>query len=1057
MSRLYILLVVIMVGCEDGISFGQYLPIKAARTVAFTTSEGSYMNLDVSPDGKTLLFDLLGDLYSVPANGGRAIELTRGIALHLRPVWSPNGAKIAYMSDTLGVFHLVVMSPAGSHLHVLGRSDGEVFYGLDPIWAPDNKAVGVGDVLYSLKWGKVLPGLRVKHLLRFSEDGKTAYGVDSGRIYSYDQNSNKKTAISPLLRWFRYGVLSADAHWWCYIADSNGHESLILQDLKTDSSKLLIPAMIEGDSRYRPAVPSGRFVFSPDSRSIFVSYGGKIHRIDVGSGVDRVIPFEANVKSDLGPYDYNRFRILHDSVKVRYTRSANASPDGRHLAFYALGKVYVMTVSTGSVRVAAAQPMRQFQPVYSPDGRWIAYVSWSDAAGGFLWRVPENGGTPEKLTHMPGQYQRPCWSPDGRFVAVVRGAPRLGDRDDTGVGALVLVPVGGGAERTIADSVPLWNRLTFSPDGRRIFYTPKYTLWSQKGSRIAQLVSMDLYGNGLKIVAVGAEFTVFQDKVVSPDGRFVVFSAGEDLYLVPAGDTTKPVVISDENGRIPGIRVAPGVDPYWEQGGKMLAWSYANRFYSISPDKIVISTKWEKEKTDSSGDFIVSTVKPNREIAMNLAVPYFYAQGTIALRDVRIITMNGDKVIEHGTIVVRSGRIISVGNLRAVQIPLDAKQIDLQGATVMPGLVDVHLHMRVPSNIFPEQSWMFLVNLAYGVTTARDPSLSFDSFGYNELLESGEMTGPRLFTVGRAVRLGDEVIRISSLSDAQAIVDKRAILGGTTIKQYTLPTRLQRELLLVASRRAGLNMTNEGADAPIFQLGMIKDGSTGVEHNPIWGDVFKDVVTFVASSRIFFTPTLQVSYGVEEGKEYFKYKYWREPNEKLKRFTYSNPEGGPTTNGAESLEAIMHANPQDTLNPGFLAPAKIDARILHAGGRICLGSHGNDEGIGPHNEIWALKMGGLSNMEALRAATLIGAEAIGVQRDIGSIEVGKLADLVILNRNPLEDIHYTREIRYVMKDGILYDGNTLETIWPMDKRRSPWILINEKRVSASRANPPFRK
>jgi hypothetical protein len=390
--------------------------------------------------------------------------------------------------------------------------------------------------------------------------------------------------------------------------------------------------------------------------------------------------------------------------------------------------------------------------------------------------------------------------------------------------------------------------------------------------------------------------------------------------------------------------------------------------------------------------------------------------------------MQKNKVIEHGTVVIKNGRFWAVGPSESTSIPETAKIIHLPGATVMPGIVDLHSHMRIPSDIFPQQSWMYLANLAYGVTTVRDPSLSFDSYGYSELLKSGQMLGPRLYTVGRSVNpvYG---LRCNSLNDARAIVSKRAIMGGIAIKQYTLDTRLQKEWLLMATHEAGLNMTNEGLTDPILQIGMMKDGSTGVEHNPVWGDIYSDIIKFVAKSGVWFTPTLQVCYGREEGREYFNYKYWHQPDPKRIRFT-----------SIEQLKKTEKCYPTDTIDPGFLYPSTLDAQIRKYGGRVTLGSHGEDQGIGAHSELWALQMGGLTNMEALQAATIMGAEGLGVQKDLGSIEVGKIADLIVLNKNPLDDIHNSREIRYVMKDGVLYDGDTLDEIWPIAKKCPEWRM-----------------
>ncbi|HXC05992.1 MAG TPA: amidohydrolase family protein, partial [Bacteroidia bacterium] len=408
----------------------------------------------------------------------------------------------------------------------------------------------------------------------------------------------------------------------------------------------------------------------------------------------------------------------------------------------------------------------------------------------------------------------------------------------------------------------------------------------------------------------------------------------------------------------------------------------------------------------------------------------------------RIITIKKNEVIEHGTIVIKDGRIIAIGPLKRVAVPAGAKVLDLSGKTIMPGIVDLHLHMNNPRYIFPQQSWMFLVNLAFGVTTARDPRTNLDAYGYAELLRTGSMVGPRLFPSGPAVYLPFSILKLDDSHDAIRFIQKRAELGGTFVKDYLIgDSRLQREWVLLASRSAGLNATNEGSDG-IFDLGMIKDGYPGIEHNPRWGDVYKDITSFFALSGIYFTPTLTVSpveqYGV--GKEYFKYKYWHQPNEKLQRFTFSDPTMGPNYESQESWEQILKAAPADSLDPEVRIPATIDARIRHQGGKVGLGSHGNDEGIGAHNELWALQMGGLSNMEALQAATIIGAEAIGIQKDVGSLEVGKIADLIVLNKNPLDDIHNSREIKYVMKDGILYDGDTLDELWPVYKKCPEWKL-----------------
>jgi hypothetical protein len=424
--------------------------------------------------------------------------------------------------------------------------------------------------------------------------------------------------------------------------------------------------------------------------------------------------------------------------------------------------------------------------------------------------------------------------------------------------------------------------------------------------------------------------------------------------------------------------------------------------------------------------------KPH-EMKIEVGMPRDVPRGTVVLRGGRVVTMKGHQIVENADLVITDNRIVAVGPRDSVTVPEGARIVDVSGKTITPGFVDTHAHLRVVPELHIEQSWSYLANLAFGVTTTRDPQTgSTDVLSYQDRVEIGAMMGPRIYSTGPGVFLGEN---IRDADHAKTVLRRYARYYDTkTLKMYMTGNRQQRQWIIQAAKELELMPTTEGGLDFKLDLTHTMDGYSGVEHNLPIAPIYDDVVELFKASQTTNTPTLLVSYGGPFGENFFYAREEVHDNAKLRRFV---PEAsvdarsrrrGPGAGGSPGQAGWF-------LEEEYIFPqhARFVKAMLEDSARVGVGSHGQLQGLGYHWELWAMASGGLSPHDALRAATIYGAEAIGLGKDLGSIEAGKMADVLVFDADPLSDLRNSVRIQYVVKNGRIYEGETLNEIYPRQR------------------------
>jgi imidazolonepropionase-like amidohydrolase/Tol biopolymer transport system component len=1065
------------------------LPLAPARTVEFTATEGSWLSVDVSPDGRTLVFDLLGDLYTMPATGGRATPLTQGMAFDAQPRFSPDGRRVVFTSDRNGGEGVWMLSLDLKDTVQVTRGKTDKYE--SPEFTPDGQYV-LFTKNYRLHMAHVDGGAGIQLIREPAGQGGggggglvrymgAAFGDDPRYVWTarrtgvwqyntalpdyqlvvYDRDTGETSTRSSRPGSAFRPTLSPDGRWLVYGTRYAAETGLRIRDLETGNERWLAYPVQRDDQESRATLDTyPGMTFTPDSRSLIAFYGGKLWSIPVDGSAPTNIPFEVNVRQHIGPhveFDYP----IEDSptFAVRQIRDSAPSPDGRRLAFVALDRLYVTdlgapiaTTNDGDEAGAPQQAPRrltssddvEYSPVWSPDGQWIAFSTWDDRDGGHIYRLRASGGDPQRLTPAPALYQDLAWTPDGaRIVAVRSPAEAYTEETILGASEFVWIPAAGGDVTFIAAADGL-GKPHFTRDGQRIF--------AYGGGR---LVSMRWDGTDVRDVvrvtsppAPGATGGGPPAALVlmAPVGDFALAQAYSDLYVVTVprvgGEAPSISVANPENAAFPVRRLTEigGQFPSWSSDGRKVHWSIGNAHFVYDLDRAEVvddsvaaartargDTAGAAQRDTAAGgatrDRPTQRAYQPHETRITLTAARDIPRGTAVLRGARAITMRGDEVIENADIVIRDNRIVAVGPRGQVEVPADARVIDVAGRTIMPGFVDTHAHLRARGVHRPE-IWAYAANLAFGVTTTRDPQTgTTDVLSYEDMVTAGQVLGPRIYSTGPGLFAYDNV---RSLEHARTVLKRYSDYYHTkTIKQYVAGNREQRQWVIQAARELRLMPTTEGSLDIEMNITEAIDGYSGHEHSWPAFPLQSDLIRLFAQSGIYYTPTILVAYGGPWAENYFYATEDVLGNEKLARFTpYDELARKARRRSAGWFHEDEHV---------FRHIGKTVADLIAAGGKAGVGSHGQLQGLGYHWELWAMQAGGLPEHDALRVATLMGAAAIGLDNDVGSIEPGKLADLVVLTANPLENIRNTNTVAMVMMNGRLFDANTLNETYPRER------------------------
>ncbi len=1075
-------------------------PPGPGQTQTIDTTEGTWVNLDVSPDGEQIVFDLLGDLYLMPISGADGTEqtggkfptkLTSGVAWDMQPRFSPDGKEVAFTSDRSGksekagdniwrvdmggqnpvqvsneTYRLVngpTWSPDGQYLVARKHFSSRRSLGAGEMWMYHRDAASSG-AMGGVQLTKRPNDQKDVNEPAFSPDGRYLYfsqDVTPGDTFEYDKDSHKgiyaikrldlvegetETLISGPGGACR-PTPSPDGKSVAFVRRVGAKTGLHLFDIRSGAVRL-IDDDLERDMQEAWAIHGvySRFAWAPDGQSIITWAKGKIRRIDLASGASNVIPFR--VKDSRAVQKAVRYPVPvgEDEFDVKMLRWTCTSPSGDSVAYQALGYIYVRDLPDGRPRRLTAQSDHfEFYPSFSRDGRYLVFSTWNDQSLGTIRVASVDRDTAESwvVSSEPGHYIYPMFSPDGKTIVYEKRSggyitSPLWSRE-TGIYSIAARE--GTAKRLSKNG----SRPHFADSNERVFFT---TSDSGKEADNLQLRSMDLHGENKRTHYTSVWATEFH---VSPDRQQIAFVERFNVYVAPFVDAGSTITVGPKATGLPVRKVSDSAGDFVHFSGDAtkLHWSLGPDLFSCNLESNGSRSADEEKSPEDVGP--PENIGPPGNVgqqAIGFRHPHAKPEKKLAIVGGRVVTMGAAGVIEVGTILVDGNRIVAVGPASEIVVPQDAHVISAEGQVILPGFIDAHAHgSQATAGITPQQNWIDMARLAFGVTTIHDPSNDTASiFAASEMTKAGVITAPRTFSTGKILygATGSFKAEIDSLADAVFHLKRMKAVGAFSVKSYNQPRRDQRQQVIAAARELKMMVVPEGGSTFMHNMTMIVDGHTGIEHTLPVQAAYDDVMDLWKGTGVGYTPTLSVAYGGISGEQFWYETddLWLHP--KLTTFIpphVLNPRS--RRRDKSPLEDYNH-----------IRVAKIAKRVVDAGGLVQAGGHGQLSGICTHWELWSFVQGGMTPMESLRCGTINGATYLGLDGDLGSIETGKLADILIIQKgsDPTKEIRQSEDIQYVVANGEVFEANRMNRFGSRAPRTPFYWDGNESGISINFAH-----